>query len=266
MPAARRDSGPGWGMSAHSGHGSWADGASDAGVGGRGGLDAAGGRVQAVATRPPHAESGIRNFFAGKGVFITGGSGLVGKVRLPRAWPQNTRVPQHACTRPRAHAPTRACTVHAPPCVHLACAHKHTHARATRSLTLRPRNANGLAVRDCPDVRQAYVYYTHTDAYAHAYTYRKVLIEKILRDCPDVGLIYVLLRSSRKTKLNAHQRLHRDVLTSPCFQHTKLKSRSRTYTAPPSILPTLGTRFSPFNPSDVDCNTGLNKQPREQHS
>ena len=33
---------------------------------------------------PPHAESGVRSFFARKGVFITGGSGLVGKVLIEK--------------------------------------------------------------------------------------------------------------------------------------------------------------------------------------
>ena len=36
------------------------------------------------AHRPPHPESGVRQFFAGKGVFITGGSGLVGKVLIEK--------------------------------------------------------------------------------------------------------------------------------------------------------------------------------------
>jgi len=80
-----------------------------------------------AAHRPPHAESGVRKFFAGKSVFVTGGSGLVGKV----------------------------------------------------------------------------------------------LIEKILRDCPDVGHIYVLLRSSKKRQLDADQRLQKEILDSPCFDHLR---------------------------------------------
>ena len=101
-------------------------GSGDAGGGCDVGLDVSG-ALEEGANRPPHAESGVRKFFAGKNVFITGGSGLVGKV----------------------------------------------------------------------------------------------LIEKILRDCPEVGHIYVLLRSSKKTKFDAHQRLHRDVLASPCFDHLR---------------------------------------------
>ena len=44
------------------------------------------------AHRRPHAQSGVGTFFAGKGVFVTGGSGLIGKVLIEKILRECPRV------------------------------------------------------------------------------------------------------------------------------------------------------------------------------